>query len=223
MAANYCCCKAKTMQGQFLTTFLWPGSIYLHCNMFRPPSATVVSAEPFSHGTGTLRCLQKEMATYRYWSVSLRRNPDDVSHCRILSPDKTEWRLISATLCGWRCCFVADQLWLMTCIREEEEEEDCTIVLIWSSILAVSSISVWSSCLYILLDLLTKDLREFLNMRFQKGSTDHELQQIIRSNIYKRTVPCTLIIFLHMIKWFVVLSTDSSWTACLGIVCESEF
>ena len=26
--------------------------------------------------------------------------PDDVSHCRILSPDKTEWRFISATLCG---------------------------------------------------------------------------------------------------------------------------
>jgi len=32
----------------------------------QPPSATVVSAEPFSHGTGTLRCLQKEMATYRH-------------------------------------------------------------------------------------------------------------------------------------------------------------
>ena len=27
---------------------------------FRPPSTTVVSAEPFSHRTGTLRCLQKE-------------------------------------------------------------------------------------------------------------------------------------------------------------------
>ena len=40
---------------------------------------------------------------------------------RILSPDKTEWRLISATLCGWRRCFMADQLWFMTCIREEEE------------------------------------------------------------------------------------------------------
>ena len=26
-----------------------------------------------------------------------------------LSPDKTEWQLISATLCGWRRCFVADQ------------------------------------------------------------------------------------------------------------------
>jgi len=88
----------------------------------QPPSATVVSAEPFSHGTGTLRCLQKEMATYRHWSVSLWRDPDDVTHCRILSPDKTEWRLISATLCGWRCCFVADQLWFMTRIREEEVE-----------------------------------------------------------------------------------------------------
>ena len=92
-------------------------------NQVSTPSATVVSAEPFSHGTGTLRCLQK-MATYRHWSVSLWRDPDDVSHCRILSPDKTEWWLISATLCGWRCCFVADQLWLMSRIREEEEEEE---------------------------------------------------------------------------------------------------
>jgi len=81
---------------------------------YRPTSATVVSAEPFSHGTGTLRCLQKEMVTYRHWSVSLWRDPDDVSHCRILSPDKTEWRLISATLCGWRRCFMADQLWFMS-------------------------------------------------------------------------------------------------------------
>jgi len=37
---------------------------------------------------------------------------------------KTEWRLISATLCGWRHCFVADQLWFMTRIREEERS--CT-------------------------------------------------------------------------------------------------
>jgi len=48
------------------------------------------SAEPFLHGTGTLWCLQKEMATYRHWSVFLWRVPDNVSHCRILSPDKTE-------------------------------------------------------------------------------------------------------------------------------------
>ena len=79
--------------------------------------------------TGTLRCLQKKMATYRHWSVSLWRDPDDVSHCRIPSPDKTEWRLISATLCGWGRCFVADQLCLMTRIREEEEDRRWHVIL----------------------------------------------------------------------------------------------
>ncbi|XP_028813475.1 membrane-associated guanylate kinase, WW and PDZ domain-containing protein 2 isoform X3 [Denticeps clupeoides] len=36
-----------------------------------------------------------------------------------------------------------------------------------------------------------KDLRHYLNLRFQKGSVDHDLQQIIRDNLYLRTVPCT--------------------------------
>jgi len=97
---------------------VWPNN---PATRFRLPSATMVSVEPFLHGKGTLRCLQKEMATYKHWSVSLWWDPDDVSHCRILSPDKTEWRLISAALCRWRRCFVADQLWLMSRIREEEE------------------------------------------------------------------------------------------------------
>jgi len=44
--------------------------------------------------------------------VSLWWDPDDVSHCRIVSPDKPEWQLNSSTLCVWRRCFVADQLWL---------------------------------------------------------------------------------------------------------------
>jgi len=43
-----------------------------------------------------------------------------MSHIVESCPDKTEWQLISATLCGWRRCFVVDQLWLMKCIREEE-------------------------------------------------------------------------------------------------------
>jgi hypothetical protein len=38
---------------------------------------------------------------------------------------------------------------------------------------------------------LTKDLRQFLDARFQKGSIDHDLQQTIRENLYMRTVPCT--------------------------------
>ena len=41
-------------------------NVHYPATRFRPPSATVVSAEPFSHGTGTRRCLQKEMATYRH-------------------------------------------------------------------------------------------------------------------------------------------------------------
>ncbi|XP_068611533.1 membrane-associated guanylate kinase, WW and PDZ domain-containing protein 2a [Brachionichthys hirsutus] len=38
---------------------------------------------------------------------------------------------------------------------------------------------------------IDQDLRRYLNLRFQKGSVDHELQQIIRDNLYLRTVPCT--------------------------------
>jgi len=58
-------------------------------------------------------------------AVYFRKAPVELTlssnwHCQILSPDKTEWQLISATLCGWRRCFVADQLWFVTCIREEE-------------------------------------------------------------------------------------------------------
>ncbi|XP_059171787.1 membrane-associated guanylate kinase, WW and PDZ domain-containing protein 3-like isoform X4 [Physella acuta] len=38
---------------------------------------------------------------------------------------------------------------------------------------------------------LPKELSTFLITRFQKGSVDHDLQQIIRDNLYMRTVPCT--------------------------------
>lgn len=40
--------------------------------------------------------------------------------------------------------------------------------------------------------MIDKDLCHYLNLRFQKGSVDHELQQIIRDNLYLRTVPCEL-------------------------------
>ncbi|XP_009995319.1 PREDICTED: LOW QUALITY PROTEIN: membrane-associated guanylate kinase, WW and PDZ domain-containing protein 1 [Chaetura pelagica] len=38
---------------------------------------------------------------------------------------------------------------------------------------------------------LKKDLRYYLNQRFQKGSPDHDLQQTIRDNLYRHAVPCT--------------------------------
>jgi len=80
-----------------------------------------LSTEPLSHGTKTLWCLQKEIATYRRWSVSLWQEPDDVPHCRILqSSDEAEWRLVPATLDCRRRCFVADQLWFITCIEKKK-------------------------------------------------------------------------------------------------------
>lgn len=38
---------------------------------------------------------------------------------------------------------------------------------------------------------LTKDLRQFLDGRFENGSIESDLQQTIRDNLYTRTVPCT--------------------------------
>ncbi|XP_076859179.1 membrane-associated guanylate kinase, WW and PDZ domain-containing protein 1-like isoform X4 [Brachyhypopomus gauderio] len=38
---------------------------------------------------------------------------------------------------------------------------------------------------------LNKDLRHFLSLRFQKSSTDYDLQQTIRDNLYRHAVPCT--------------------------------
>ena len=35
------------------------------------------------------------------------------------------------------------------------------------------------------------DLKDYLSRRFARGSIDHELQSIIRDNVYVRTVPCT--------------------------------
>jgi len=42
------------------------------------------------------------------FTVSLRRDSDDVPHCRILSSDEVEWQLIPAALCRWRRYFQAD-------------------------------------------------------------------------------------------------------------------
>jgi len=126
--------------------------------------------ELFLHRTETMRCLQKEMATYRHWSVSLWT--DDVSYCRILSPDKTEWRLISATLCGRRRCFVADQLCFVTRIREEE---DCVWVKnrevkIQKFIEQITSLS-WSQ--WCIIAQFCSRLKTFLFSRAYRTSSEH--------------------------------------------------
>jgi len=89
-----------------------------------------------------LNCFRTEQghcgACRRKWRLS----DTDLCHCGEtqtmshifkfcpLGPDKTEWRLISGTLCRWRRCFVAVQLSSMTRIREVEDG-------IWDLTLAV--------------------------------------------------------------------------------------
>jgi len=79
---------ARSVTGSASAHNMPSSAIIITASGFRPPSTTVVSAEPFLHGTGTLRCLQKEMETYRHWSVSFWRDPDDITHCRILFSEK---------------------------------------------------------------------------------------------------------------------------------------
>lgn len=53
--------------------------------------------------------------------------------------------------------------------------------------------SYWRDC-YVIFSIpgaVPKDLRVFLNTRFQRGSVDHDLQNTIRDNLYLRTVPVT--------------------------------
>ena len=76
-------------------------------------ASAVITPTKCSH----THCRKKWRLTDRHWYVSLWRDPDDVPHCQILSSNKTEWRFISATLFGWRRCFVANQLRFTTCIR----------------------------------------------------------------------------------------------------------
>ena len=66
---------------------------------------------------GSVRCVCEELFIFYFpvchmWWTKLATRPL-LLHVKY----KTEWRLISATLCGWRRCFVADQLWFMTYTR----------------------------------------------------------------------------------------------------------
>uniref|UniRef100_A0A8D2QIT1 Membrane-associated guanylate kinase, WW and PDZ domain-containing protein 3 n=1 Tax=Zonotrichia albicollis TaxID=44394 RepID=A0A8D2QIT1_ZONAL len=49
-------------------------------------------------------------------------------------------------------------------------------------------LELWGLCFG---KVINKDLRHYLSLQFQKGSIDHKLQQVIRDNLYLRTIPCT--------------------------------
>jgi len=79
-----------------------PRECGLYWTVFAPKRDTALPVEG-KDDLQTLMCVQ------------LLRDPDDVTHCWILSFDKAESRLIPATLRRWRrCSFLADQLWFMT-------------------------------------------------------------------------------------------------------------
>lgn len=47
---------------------------------------------------------------------------------------------------------------------------------------------------------LTKSLSKFLTSRFMKDSVDQSLQQVIRKNVYRKALPCKIII-LYIAMW----------------------
>ena len=74
----------------------------------RQPVSTSLGNSGLCWTVFALRCLQKEMATDRHWSVSLWRDPDDVPHCRIdLTWNYLRWCKIvyrkTEQVCRWGC------------------------------------------------------------------------------------------------------------------------
>uniref|UniRef100_A0A8C4VZ98 Membrane-associated guanylate kinase, WW and PDZ domain-containing protein 1 n=1 Tax=Gopherus evgoodei TaxID=1825980 RepID=A0A8C4VZ98_9SAUR len=67
----------------------------------------------------------------------------------------------------------------------------CSGVSCFGNVLGVICSFFKNSCFLFAGSRLNKDLRHYLNQRFQKGSPDHELQQTIRDNLYRHAVPCT--------------------------------
>ena len=76
----------------------------VRCNMACNIPTRMVIAVGDLHQTPTgMVTLPPDFSIFTVRRICIARTmpwQDDVSHCRILSPDKTEWRLISATLCG---------------------------------------------------------------------------------------------------------------------------
>lgn len=65
-----------------------------------------------------------------------------------------------------------------------------TCIYVCSIMSHVASCEHFSAFLLFTGGVVDKDLRHYLNLRFSKGSVDHDHQQIIRDNLYLRTVPC---------------------------------
>ena len=100
-----------------------------HTSRLRPPSTTVVSAQPFPQST-----LHKAIVVHagrnganRHWFVSLWRDPNDVCYCWFLPTDKAEWCPVPTALCRqWRR-HTADHVWQSTkhVLKKERRQIHC--------------------------------------------------------------------------------------------------
>lgn len=95
------------------------------------------------------------------------RIEETVSACLCLVAVLWNWKPVLEGLIHWFICW-----WLC-------KVEQMTGLSDWPGVLFLSAGKV-----------LNTDLRHYLSLQFQKGSLDHKLQQVIRDNLYLRTIPC---------------------------------
>ncbi|MGH0147269.1 UNVERIFIED_CONTAM: hypothetical protein FKN15_047243 [Acipenser sinensis] len=69
---------------------------------------------------------------------------------------------------------------------------------------------------------LNSDLRHYLSLQFQKGSLDHKLQQVIRDNLYLRTIPWGAITGIAGVWGAVPRPTLSISAVYLSSLCLSS-
>ncbi|GLD61541.1 membrane-associated guanylate kinase, WW and PDZ domain-containing protein 2-like isoform X6 [Lates japonicus] len=96
--------------------------------------------------------------------------------------------------CGWGSLtdgvlVASEAAWSdpMRCYSRRIVAGNRKVTCVVTSVVSARSVTgSWGSCDRGVVD---KDLRHYLNLRFSKGSVDHDHQQIIRDNLYLRTVP----------------------------------
>jgi len=84
---------------------------------------------------------------------------------------------LSRLHCGWRRCFVADQLWFMKCIREEEEEVMAfPVVEMWSLFIVMAQF-----CLSIVQPYLLTILYDSVYLTFSEKLMHSQLSLLHRT------------------------------------------
>ncbi|KAA8593234.1 hypothetical protein FQN60_009350 [Etheostoma spectabile] len=87
-----------------------------------------------------------------------------------------------------RCWYLSETPFDLSATRGEERPRTWMLFLRRGVLLMPCELAARSSRIP-MGKVLNTDLRHYLSLQFQKGSLDHKLQQIIRDNLYLRTIP----------------------------------